>query len=201
MGKIIISANSSLDGIAQDPDGKEGSELGGWFDQSVGADRAAWAENLVAEAQHAEALLLGRTSDEWFAERWLPRTGAYADRLNAMPKYVVSRSAEHAAWSNATLLGGDMPDEIAKLKREIDGEIVVYGSFQLGHALMEADLVDQIRVAVLPVVVGEGVRLFSRTGGMGAIGGVGGIKVLRHLDTKTLGRGIVFSSYEVAGKR
>lgn len=191
MGKIVISANCSLDGVVQDPDGKDGMAFGGWFDRSVGEDRAPWTENLVAEAMGAEALLLGRRSDEWFASRWLARTGAYADRLNTLPKYVVSRSIEHAAWSNATVLSGDLADEIDKLKRDVSGEIVVYASFQLVRALIARGLFDELRVAVLPVVVGQGERLFGRADGT---------RVLRHTQTRALGSGIVFSTYEMPEK-
>ena len=167
MGKIIISTNSSLDGIVQDPDGKDGFALGGWFEQVVGDDRAEWAAGFATEALGASALLLGRTSDEWFASRWLSRTGEWADKLNGMPKYVVSGTLEHTAWSNGTVLSGDLATEVAKLKRETDGEILVYGSFQLGHALVEQGLVDEIRLLVLPVLVGDGLTqlTYQRTTG------------------------------------
>ena len=188
MGKIIISTNSSLDGIVQDPDGKDGFALGGWFEQVVGDDRAEWAAGFATEALGASALLLGRTSDEWFASRWLSRTGEWADKLNGMPKYVVSGTLEHTAWSNGTVLSGDLATEVAKLKRETDGEILVYGSFQLGHALVEQGLVDEIRLLVLPVLVGDGVRLFGTTGG---------IRPLRLVRSATVGKGIVSLTYEV----
>ncbi len=97
MGKIIISTNASLDGVVQDPDGAEGFELGGWFDQFGGKDLEAWAKVEFDEALGTEALLLGRRSDEWFATRWAARSGAWADRLNSMPKYVVSATLEQPA--------------------------------------------------------------------------------------------------------
>lgn len=188
MGKIIVSTNASLDGVVQDPDGKEGFALGGWFDQVVGQDRAPWAAAFAAEALAGEALLLGRTTDEWFASRWLGRDGAWAEKLNAMPKYVVSGSQENAAWSNATVVSADLPAEVAKIKQEIDGEVLVYASFQLVHALIEQDLVDEIRLMVIPVVVGEGARLF---------GTAGGVKPLRLISTRSVGENIVFVDYEV----
>lgn len=188
MGKIIVSTNASLDGVVQDPDGKEGFALGGWFDQVVGQDRAPWAAAFAAEALAGEALLLGRTTDEWFASRWLGRDGAWAEKLNAMPKYVVSGSQENAAWSNATVVSADLPAEVAKIKQEIDGEVLVYASFQLVHALVEQDLVDEIRIMVIPVVVGEGARLF---------GTAGGVKPLRLISTRSVGENIVFVDYEV----
>lgn len=188
MGKIIISTNSTFDGVVQDPDGQDGFALGGWFDQAVGDDRAQWAAYFAKEALDADALLLGRTSDAWFASRWLGRTGEWADKLNTMPKYVVSSTLEQTSWSNGTVVTGDLAAEVAQIKRETDGEILVYGSFQLGHALMELDLVDEIRLMVLPVVVGDGVRLFGATGG---------VKPLRLIGNSAVGKGIVSVAYEV----
>jgi dihydrofolate reductase len=188
MGKIIVSTNSSLDGVVQDPDGRDGFALGGWFDLVVGEDRAEWAGYFAKEALGADALLLGRTTDAWFAERWLGRDGEWAEKLNGMPKYVVSGTLEHTAWSNGTVVTGDLPAEVAKLKAEFDGEILVYASYQLVHALIEQDLVDEIRLIVMPVLVGDGVRLF---------GAAGGLKPLRLLHSATLGKGIVSVAYEV----
>jgi dihydrofolate reductase len=188
MGKIIVSTNSSFDGVVQDPDGKDGFALGGWFNLVLGDDQAAWAGYFAQEALDADALLLGRTSEEWFASRWLGRDGAWADKLNGMPKYVVSSTADHTAWSNSTVISGDLAAEVAKIKSETPGDILVYGSFQLGHALFEQGLVDEIRVMVMPVVVGEGVRLFGTTGG---------VKPLRLIRNTMVGKGIVSIAYEV----
>jgi len=188
MGKIIISTNSSFDGVVQDPDGTDGFPRGGWFDQVIGDDRPEWAQYFVKEALGASALLMGRTSDAWFAARWLNRTGEWAEKLNAMPKYIVSSTLKRTAWSNGTVIGSDLATEVAELKREIDGEILVYGSFQLGHALIEQDLVDEIRVMLLPVLAGDGVRL---------VGTTTGIRPLRLTNTATVGSGIVSLAYEV----
>src|SRR5580658_10896531 len=128
MGKIVISTNISLDGVVQDPDGLEGFTLGGWFGQFGGKDLEGWAKVETEEALSADALLLGRRSDEWFATRWLSRSGEWADRLNRMPKYVVSSTVEEPRWSNATVLQGDVVNEVTMLKRELEGEIVVYAS-------------------------------------------------------------------------
>jgi dihydrofolate reductase len=188
MGKIVISTNVSLDGVVQDPDGEEGFRLGGWFGQFGGKDREAWAKVALDEALGAEALLLGRRSDEWFAERWLSRSGEFADRLNSLPKYVVSSTLEHPRWSNSTVLKGDVVDQVSKLKQELGGEILVYASYQLGLTLMEHDLVDELRLFVFPVVLGAGKRLFGETSDK---------KPTRLIDTKTVGDGLAFLTYEV----
>jgi dihydrofolate reductase len=163
VGKIVISTNISLDGVVQDPDGAEGFRLGGWFGRYGGQDLEAWGKVFFDEALATEALLLGRRSEEWFAARWLDRSGEWADRLNSLPKYVVSSTAEPARWSNATVLNGDVVEEVAQLKRELDGDIVVYASYELGHTLLEHDLVDELRLVVFPVVLGSGERLFGAT--------------------------------------
>jgi len=188
MGKIVISTNVSLDGVVQDPDGQEGFRLGGWFGQFGGKDLEAWAKVSLEEALGTEALLLGRRSDEWFAERWLSRGGEWADRLNGLPKYVVSSTLEDARWSNATVIQGDVVDQVSKLKQELDGEIVVYASYQLGQTLMEHDLVDELRLVVFPVVLGAGERIFGETSDK---------KPMRLVDTKTIGDGLVFLTYEL----
>ena len=148
MGKIVISTNVSLDGVVQDPDGKEGFRLGGWFAESGGDDLKEWAKIAYEEAMSTAALLLGRRSDEWFATRWASRTDEWANRLNGLPKYVVSATLKQASWTNATVLRGDVVSEVSRLKRELDGDIVVYASYQLGRALMEHDLVDELRLFV-----------------------------------------------------
>ena len=187
MGKIVISTNVSFDGIVQDPDGLEGFRLGGWFGQFGGKDLEEWAKVEYEEALGAEALLLGRRSDEWFAARWLPKSGEWADRLNGLPKYVVSSTLQEPKWSNSTVLTGDVVSEVSKLKQELDGDIVIYASYQLGRTLIEHDLVDELRLFVYPVVLGAGERLFGETSDK---------KPLRLVDTKTVGDGLVFLTYE-----
>jgi dihydrofolate reductase len=162
MGKLVISTNTSLDGVVQDPDGQEGFRLGGWVGRSGGPDLAAWAEVETEEAMRAEALLLGRRSDEWFARRWASREGEWADRLNTMPRYVISSTIREPAWPGATILRGDVVTEVVKLKQELAGEILVYASYQLVHALLEHDLVDELRLVIFPVVLGSGKRLLER---------------------------------------
>ena len=188
MGKIVISTNVSFDGVVQDPDGKEGFGLGGWFGEFGGKDLEEWTKVSFDEALRAEALLLGRRSDEWFAARWLSRSGAWADRLNSMPKYVVSSTLQEPRWSNATVLKGEVVDEVSKLKRELDGDIVVYASYQLERTLIEHDLVDELRLVVFPVVLGAGERLFGETSDK---------KPMRLVDTTTIGDGLAFLTYEM----
>ena len=188
MGKIVVNTNASLDGVVQDPDGEEGFELGGWFGQSGGDDLEEWAKFEFEEALHTEALLLGRRSDEWFAQRWLSRSGAWADLLNSLPKYVVSSTLERPRWSNATLLKGDIVSEISNLRQELDGEIAVYASYQLVRTLIHHDLVDELRLVVFPVVLGAGERLF---------GEIGDRKAVRLVEARTIGDGLAFLTYEL----
>ena len=187
MGKIVISENVSLDGVIQDPAGDEGFRLGGWFGQIGDKDREAWAKVELDEALGAEALLLGRRSYEWFAARWPSRSGELADRLNSLPKYVVSSTLEDPAWNNSTVLKGDVVNEVSKLKQELDGDIVVYASCQLVRTLIEHDLVDELRLMIFPVVLGAGERLFGETSDK---------KPLRLVDTRTVGDGLAFLTYE-----
>ena len=187
MGKIVISTNASLDGVVQDPTGEEGFRLGGWFGEFGGKDLEPWSKVSLEEALGTEALLLGRRSDEWFGTRWTSRSGAWADRLNSLPKYVVSSTLEDPKWTNVTVLKGDVVDEVSKLKQELAGDIVVYASYQLGHTLFEHDLVDEVRVVVYPVVLGIGERLFGETSDK---------KPMRLVDTKTIGDSLVFLTYQ-----
>ena len=190
MGKIVMSGpqNVSLDGVVQDPDGEEGFRLGGWFNQFGGKDLEEWAKVALDEALGAEALLLGRRSDEFFAERWLSRPGEWADRLNGMPKYVVSSTLNAPRWGNGTVLKGDVVTEVSKLKQELDGEIVVPASYQLGRTLIEHDLVDELRLVVFPVVLGAGERLFGETSKK---------KPMRLVEAKTIGDGLAFLTYQL----
>jgi dihydrofolate reductase len=187
MGKIIISENVSLDGVVQDPTGEEGFRLGGWFGQFGGKDLEEWAKVELDEALRAEALLLGRRSDEWFAARWASRTGEWADRLNSLPKYVVSSTLDEGTWTNSTVLKGDVVTEISKLRQELDGDIVVYASTRLVHTLLEHDLADELRLTVYPVVLGAGERLFGETSDK---------KPMRLISIQTIGDGLALLTYE-----
>ena len=184
MGTIVVSENVSLDGVIQDPAGDEGFRVGGW----VGLIKDSPQLNKLAldEALDAEALLLGRRSYEWFAARWPSRSGALADRLNSLPKYVVSSTLEDPAWNNSTVLKGDPVAEVSKLKQELKGGILVPASFQLVRALIEQDLVDELRLKIFPVVLGAGKRLFGETSDK---------KPMRLVDTQTAGDGVAVLTY------
>ena len=188
MGKIVMSGpqNVSLDGVVQDPDGQEGFGFGGWFVQFGGVDLEEWNKVALDEALRAEAWLLGRRSYEFFGARWRPRSGALADRLNSLPKYVVSSTLEDPDWNNSIVLKGDVVNEVSKLKQELDGEIVVPASYRLARTLIEHDLVDELRLVVFPVVLGAGERLFGQTKNK---------KPMRLLETRTVGDGLAYLTY------
>ncbi len=186
VGKIVVSENVSLDGVVEDPAGDEDFGRGGWV--GLLAAREEVAKAALDEALGAEAFLLGRRTYEWLAARWPSRSGELADRLNSLPKYVVSSTLEDPNWTNSTVLKGDPVDEVSKLKESLDGEIVVAGSFQLLRTLMEYDLIDELRLKIFPVVLGAGGRLFGDTSDT---------KPLRLVNTQTLGEGIAFLTYEL----
>ena len=187
MGKIVVSENVSLDGVVEDPTGEGGFARGGWFARYMG-DRESWAQVEYAEALSAEALLLGRRTDEYFGPRWNTAEGDWADRLRMLPKFVVSSTIDKALWVNSTVLKGDVVEEVLKLKEQIAGEIVVYGSRQLARTLMEHDLVDELRLMVFPVVLGDGDRIFGESSDSMS---------LRLLETRAVGGGIARLAYEV----
>ena len=189
MGRIVITTNVSLDGVVQDPDGQEGFSRGGWWVQSGGKDLEEWGKVEYAEALGTAALLLGRRSDDWFGPRFVTRPGEFADRLNSLPKYVVSSTLQDPKWTNVTVLKGDVVDEVTRLKKQIDGDIVVYASYQLGRTLIEHDLVDELRLFVFPVVIGAGERLFGETSST---------KPFRLTGSRTVGNGLAFLTYQVA---
>jgi dihydrofolate reductase len=209
MGKIVISEFVSLDGVVEDPAGIEGFKHGGWTfeidraeegeDGAVGLRRERVvsgallrvpeqvALHVLEETLGAEALLLGRVTFEQFAARWPSRDGEFADKYNNMPKFVVSSTLEDPEWNNSKVLKDDVVAEISSLKRELDGDIVVPGSIRLARALIEHDLVDELRLMVYPVLLGSGERLF---------GELSDKKRLRLVGTRTAGDGVVIHTYE-----
>ena len=188
MGRIVVTEFVSLDGVMEDPGGSENFAQGGWsFKISRGDEGDKFK---LDEAFASEALLLGRVTYEGFAEAWPSRDGEFADKFNSMPKYVVSSTLAEPEWNNSTVLKGDFVEEVAKLKQEQDGEIVVHGSATLAQALLEEDLVDELRLMVYPVVLGTGKRLFGETSDK---------KPLRLVDSKVVGDGVTILTYEPAG--
>jgi dihydrofolate reductase len=186
MGKIVVTEFVSLDGVMEDPGGAEDFEHGGWtfeFERGEEGDRFKLDELVEAEAQ-----LLGRVTYEGFAKAWpsMEDGAGFAERMNSMPKYVVSSTLEDPEWSNTTVLGGDLVDELTKLKREVDGPILVAGSARLVQGMLEHDLVDELRLMVFPVVLGKGRRLFGETSDK---------KRLRLSESKIVGDGIAVLTY------
>ena len=153
----------TLDGVVQDPAGAEGFGRGGWVGRIGERGREEAARVVLDEALGADAQLLGRRTYEFLAARWPSRSGELADRLNEMPKYVVSSTLKDPAWNNSTVLSGDVVREVSELKERLDGEIVVAGSIGLVRTLMENDLVDALRLLIYPVLLGAGERLFGET--------------------------------------
>jgi len=189
MGKIVVTEFVSLDGVIEDPGGSEDYRHGGW---TFEVDRGKEGDEFkLGELEEAEAQLLGRVTYEGFAAAWPTREdpGGFAEKMNSMPKYVVSSTLQEASWNNSTILSGDLAEEIAHLRGEIDGVILVAGSAQLVQGLLEHDLVDELRLMVFPVLLGEGKRLF---------GDVSEKKPLRLTDSKTVGAGISILTYERA---
>jgi dihydrofolate reductase len=188
MGRIVVTEFVSLDGVMEAPGGGEDYKHGGW---SFEIDRGDEGNKFkLDETLAADALLLGRRTYEGFAAAWPSREGEFADKFNTMPKYVVSSTLDDPQWNNSTVLSGDLAEEVARLKREQDGQIVVHGSARLVQALLEHDLVDEVRLMVFPIVLGDGKRLFGETSDK---------KLLRLVDSKIVGDGVAILVYEPAG--
>jgi dihydrofolate reductase len=161
MGRIVVTEFISLDGVVEDPGGSENFRHGGWsFAISSGDDGGQFK---LEETRASDAQLLGRVTYEAFADAWPSRDGEFADMFNSMPKYVVSSTLTDPTWNNSAVLTGDLAGEVAKLKARYERDIVVHGSVQLAQALIEGDLVDELRLMVYPVVLGSGLRLFGET--------------------------------------
>jgi len=187
VGTLVVSENVTIDGVVEDPAGAEGFERGGWVGRIGDRGRDEAAEVLLEEARGAEAQLFGRRTYEFLAARWPSRSGALADRLNGMPKYVVSSTLTDPEWNNTTVLTGDVTQEVSKLKEEVGGEIVVAGSIRLVRTLLENDLVDEVRLMVYPVVLGAGERLFGEAGDQ---------RPLRLVETRTVDD-LAYLTYEL----
>ncbi len=184
MGKIIVTEFVSLDGVMEAPGGEEGFKHEAW---SLKIDRGDEGNQFkLDETNDSAALLLGRKTYEGFAAAWPSREGEFAEKFNTMPKYVVSSTLDKPEWNNTQVLDGDVTTAVSKLKGEVDGNIVVHGSAQLVQALIEHDLVDELRLMVFPVVLGTGKRLFGDTTDL---------KKLRLADSKIVGEGVAILTY------
>ncbi len=163
MGKLVATEFLTLDGVMEDPGGGESFDRGGWafqFDRGAEGDRFKMDELMAADAQ-----LLGRVTYEGFAAAWPQMDGdEFGQKMNAMPKYVVSSTLHSADWTNSTVLSGELPAEISPLKERYAGDILIAGSARLVQALLALDLLDELRLMVFPVVLGAGRRLFSDAG-------------------------------------
>jgi dihydrofolate reductase len=186
MAKIIVTEFVSLDGVMEDPGGAEDFKYGGW---TFEIDRGEGDTFKLDETMESDALLLGRVTYEGFAAAWPSREGEFADKFNNMPKYVVSSTLDKPEWNNTTVLKGDVVEEVGKLKREQDGNIVVHGSRQLAQTLIEGDLADQLNLMVFPVVLGSGKRLFGDTSDK---------KRLQLVESRTVGDGVAILIYKAA---
>jgi dihydrofolate reductase len=185
MGRIVVTEFVSLDGVMEAPGGGESFKHGGW---SFEIDRGDEGDKFkVDETIDSEALLLGRVTYEGFASAWPSREGEFADKFNGMPKYVVSSTLQDPQWNNSTVLKGDVAAEVAKLREELEGDIVVHGSARLVQALVEHDLVDELRLMVYPLVLGSGKRLFGETTGK---------KPLQLVESKVVGDGVAILVYQ-----
>jgi dihydrofolate reductase len=184
MARIVVTEFVSLDGVIEAPGGGEDFKHAGWtFEIERGEEGDKYK---LDEALGADALLLGRRTYEGFAAAWPSMTGEFADKFNSMPKYVVSSTLEEPEWNNSTVLEGDVVEEVAKLRRESEGDIVVHGSAQLVQTLVENGLVDELHLMVFPVVLGSGKRLF---------GEMSDKRRLRLAGSQTVGDGVLILTY------
>jgi dihydrofolate reductase len=192
MGRIVVSEFVTLDGVIEAPGGGEDFEHAGWsfqFNRGEDGDKFKFDELMTAEAQ-----LLGRVTYGGFASAWpsMTGTGEFGAKMNAMPKYVVSRTLTDgdADWNNSTVIGQDLAGEVSELKEQLAGDILVAGSAQLVRSLAEHRLVDEYRLMLFPIVLGAGKRLF----GDGAPR-----TTLRLLDSKSVGPdGVLILTYQPA---
>jgi dihydrofolate reductase len=174
MRKIIESTLVSLDGVIGDPHVWAGE----YFDDEAGS-------RSLGQLDTSDGMLMGRRTYEIFSGLWPHASGAYADRLNSMPKYVFSSTLERAEWTNTTIVRGDVAEQARELKRAEGRDLIVYGHGRLGHTLLEHGLLDEINLLVHPLVVGHGTLLFHE----------GKQQKLEHVSTRTLDTGVVALTY------
>jgi dihydrofolate reductase len=185
MRKIIVSEFVSLDGVMEGPGPVDEFKLAGWtmpyWNEEIGKSKF---DELFA----SDTLLLGRVTYQGFAAAWPSRTdeAGFADRMNSLPKFVVSTTLQKVEWNNSRLIKENVAEEISKLKQQPGHDILIAGSGALVHTLMQHDLIDEYRLLVYPVVLGSGKRLFKD----------GSNTTLRLVETKTLSSGVVLLCYQ-----
>ena len=186
MGRIIVTEFISVDGVIDTPGGKGDFKYSGWtseISRGEEGDKFKFEENVNSQAQ-----LFGRITYVLFASAWPSMTGEFADTFNALPKYVVSSTLKKGDWGNTTVLDGDMVEQVTNLKKTVDGNIVVHGSAKLVQGLIENDLVDELRLMVYPVILGNGRRLFGDTTDK---------KRLQLIGSKAVGDGVAILTYQL----
>jgi dihydrofolate reductase len=188
MSQIIVSEFVTLDGVMEAPGGEPGHAHSGWVFDFMSDEQLQYK---LEETLEAESLLIGRVTYESFAGAWPERSGDFADKMNAMPKHVVSTTLRKPEWNNTTVISQDVLGSILRLKERNGGPIVVYGSRTLVHTLMEHDLVDEYRLMIFPVVLGSGRKLFPDTPTK---------TMLRLVETKPFSSGVVVHTYQPRGR-
>ena len=185
--RIVVTEFVSLDGVMEAPGGEDFKYPGWTFEFDRGEDGNQFK---LEEARQADGLLLGRRTYESFADAWPQREGDFADKFNAMPKFLVSRTLTDPEWNNTTALtGSDVAAQVRELKEQFDGELQVPGSQRLVQALIGDDLVDQINLMVFPVILGTGRKVFDEQPER---------RNLTLKDSRVVGEGVVVLSYERA---
>jgi dihydrofolate reductase len=188
MSKLIVTEFVTLDGVMEAPGGEPSHPHSGWVFDFMSPEQEQYK---LQEALEAESHLLGRVTYEGFAAAWPERKGEFADKINSMPKHVVSSTlSDPLEWTNSHLIKGDVAAEVAKLKQQDGGPILVAGSATLVRSLIESDLVDELRLMVFPVLLGGGKRPFPESGEK---------KKFKLTDTRTFGSGVAVNTYEAAG--
>jgi len=160
MDKLIVSEFVTLDGVMEAPGGEPGHPHSGWVTPFMGPGTLQYK---LDETLQAQALLIGRVTYESFAGAWPQRDGEFADKMNTMPKHVVSTTLHDPQWLHSRVIAADVPGEVSRLKQQASGPLLVAGSRTLVHTLLDHDLIDELRLMVFPVAVGSGRRLWPET--------------------------------------
>lgn len=188
MRNIVVSEFVTLDGVMEAPGGEPGHPHSGWVFDFMGEDQLQYK---LQEVLEAESLLIGRVTYESFAGAWPGRSGEFADKMNAMPKHVVSTTLRNPEWHNSTVIRNDVVGNMTRLKQGEGSPILVGGSRTLVHTLMEHNLIDEYRLMIFPVLLGSGQRLFPETQTK---------TMLRLVDSRSFSSGVVVHTYHPGSK-